>query len=1671
MQDEASLHRLIGEVRKRLLDPSTRNRLLHTPLDGRSRRLIRVVDERIDPLYRFIYEGQALEFLPVPEPREEELERWRAEKGDPRARPTAREWGEFLGIDMAFELEDSPDDDDEHAPRHVDRKIQTPYFRKDLEARLGALYRDYRSYRNETGAHILYAAFGFLEWLEERNGQEPKKRTAPLLLLPIEIERKRIGPRTTFTAKWNGEEPEPNHSLHHFLESSHGLVLPSHEVLESAEDWLHEVSAIIAREKPDWRVRRYVLFGLFNFSSLLLYNDLDPDLWDGGEGLLEHPLVRLALGYEVQDHGILNQLPAPPEHDEDLQLIHDADASQQQVIRDALAGHSLRVEGPPGTGKSQTIANLIGALMERGKTILFVAEKQAALDVVARRMESRGLRAFCLDLHAGNKTTRRIMQEVRDRLDACESTSGPQGVETAWQALRQELEDYFRVLTQPWNETGLSPYEIFGEYARARARLGQDTALSLPDTALPDETTRSWHDPEVRRATLQRVRRLASFAASALEDREARLPRHPWYGIGRMCADEHHIQATLERTRLFHEALVGTENALAELATAAGLETETEALARFSLSAIEGLGTHLQNLPRSLPEALPWSWLQPEASDKRAALHALLEIQETAENLQTRLSRQLPPEWLRNPQFLADAKRAAEQLATDLANAESLGREALAALHRDAKHYAKALDDANDLVALLGRDSPIAAWLLENGKAPDLSRVAQVLEVIAELPPELVALRDTRYDRPEVDPVLTRLEQVLEAHAAEREELAFTWKLDPLPDPEAVENAIESLSRLPALPGWLFPSWRMARRQLHRLTRVRLRRPQLLFSAERLAQWLRQDRALHNDAEAERLLPGFRGPETDLDGCRTLHNWYRRLRELWGWEGKAARVAEALQNLPERTFLELRHRALDQALLQRIREAPDTFARLRQHVPSLSRPDVEADGGCDKIHTLAARLDALPWEAVWDNLPALQALLEELHAWFDLLEERMRQARVLDLAIEDSFGLASPDLEPLRQLAKVDAWLADPRLPVLLEEALRAAPSARYLEAVRGAAGPLQERWDAVREAQNALVQENDFDMARWTGNTDPALGDAIARTRQALEAADRLDAWARFLVQREATRLPDALLEPLDLGLVTPADLTDAAAFRIHAALSAEVIDQNPVLQHFDAGASEEQLMHFRELDNQLREDVARRIVTEVCAREIPEGQYGTRVSERTDWHLITHLLGLTQPKTRPRVLMERARGALSALLPCFLMSPDSVARLLPRKTGLFDVVIMDEASQILPEEALGALARGRQAIIVGDRNQLPPTTFFQRFARSVDEEDDDATPAATGESILEALSILPSRRLTWHYRSRDPRLIAFSNHHFYQDGLVLFPTPGADTTDSPIEHVHVDGTFVNRTNLAEAMRIRDIVQEHVRIRPNKSLGIVAMNVQQRDQIDAVLDALEDEDQAFRFWRDARESDNEPLFVKNLENVQGDERDVIVISLTYGPSEPGGSVPQRFGPVNMAGGERRLNVLFTRAREKLVVVTSLRSSDIVAGPGSHRGVQILHDFLRYVESGQLGTDWGTPSGRPPGSPFEEAVIDALSARGWQCESQWGVSGYFIDIAVRHPDHPERFLAGIECDGAAWHSSRTARERDRLRQQVLEKLGWKILRIWSTDWFRRPEGTLNELIARLEMLL
>lgn len=504
-------------------------------------------------------------------------------------------------------------------------------------------------------------------------------------------------------------------------------------------------------------------------------------------------------------------------------------------------------------------------------------------------------------------------------------------------------------------------------------------------------------------------------------------------------------------------------------------------------------------------------------------------------------------------------------------------------------------------------------------------------------------------------------------------------------------------------------------------------------------------------------------------------------------------------------------------------------------------------------------------------------------------------------------------------------------------------------------------------------------------------------------------------------------------------------------------------------SGRSQEALQaQFKEYDNRLKVLQCEQIAWMIDQAKIPAGHSGGKVSTYTERGLLDHECGLQRPRTPIRQLIRRAGGALIALKPCFMMGPMSVSQYLAPGQFSFDLVVMDEASQIKPQDALGAVARGAQLVVVGDPKQLPPTSFFDKV---IDDGDEDPTAVEESESILDAaLSIFSARRLRWHYRSQHESLIAFSNHSFYGGDLILFPSPHKKSEDFGIQFSRVPrGCFVNRRNMEEARIISEAVREHFRHRPEETLGVIGMSAEQRLQIESAIESLAKDDEFFRLCLERDSVRQESLFIKNLENVQGDERDVIFISMTYGPQDPGGKVFQRFGPINSDVGWRRLNVLFTRSKKRMHIFSSMGSDDIVAGANSKRGVQALRDFLSFCETGILHKTT-RDTGRAPDSDFEISVMDALRNEGFECIPQVGVAGFFINVAVIDPGNPGRYLMGIECDGATYHSAKSARDRDRLRQTILERLGWKIRRIWSTDWFKNPLAEIQPIIRELHLL-
>jgi very-short-patch-repair endonuclease len=431
-------------------------------------------------------------------------------------------------------------------------------------------------------------------------------------------------------------------------------------------------------------------------------------------------------------------------------------------------------------------------------------------------------------------------------------------------------------------------------------------------------------------------------------------------------------------------------------------------------------------------------------------------------------------------------------------------------------------------------------------------------------------------------------------------------------------------------------------------------------------------------------------------------------------------------------------------------------------------------------------------------------------------------------------------------------------------------------------------------------------------------------------------------------------------------------------------------------------------------------------------------------------------------RKLFAQAGDVLTAVCPCWMASPLSVSQLLDSGKRHFDVVVFDEASQVLPEDAVCAILRGEKLVVAGDRNQLPPTTFFATSDDDFDSEEEIG--AAEGfESLLDmANAFLPSNYLDWHYRSRDESLIAFSNHHIYHDRLVTFP--GAGGTHA-ISHVLVTQQFgvdgEEESCGTEVQKVIQLVLEHARTRPQETLGVITMGIKHRDRVQRALDkAVQEHGELDEFFD---ESKHERYFVKNLESVQGDERDAIIISVGYG-KDRAGNLPFRFGPLIPEGGRRRLNVAVTRARQRLTIVSSFSHLDMDLGrvrPGS--GVELLKNYLEYAASSGKRLGDSTLSTVAP-NDFEQDIQDALEARGLRLIPQLGSSRYRIDIVAEHPRKPGRYVLAIECDGATYHSSNTARDRDRLRQRQLEALGWRFHRIWSTDWFMRKSEEVERAL-------
>lgn len=610
----------------------------------------------------------------------------------------------------------------------------------------------------------------------------------------------------------------------------------------------------------------------------------------------------------------------------------------------------------------------------------------------------------------------------------------------------------------------------------------------------------------------------------------------------------------------------------------------------------------------------------------------------------------------------------------------------------------------------------------------------------------------------------------------------------------------------------------------------------------------------------------------------------------------------------------------------------------------------------------------------------------------------------------------------------------------------------------------IYKQWDeSLDGTDNAIKYISDsFDKE----TLDVSYGDvsrAYQKLKLCLENYDLLENWIRFIAVYNKLKehyLDEVLDLFLDQGVRTE-EIVTAFKRNYYKQWIDYIIHDNDVLLHFD------RIIHDKRVDSFKNKDSLQFAISKVQIKS-KLSQNRPLLDMVAQGSVLQAVLREGEKKRKQkgiRKMMEEAGDLILQVKPCFLMSPLSVSTYLSSSDIEFDVVIFDEASQIFPQDAIGAIYRGKQLICVGDSKQMPPTDFFNSTIES-DTSDEEEGDVNDFESILDICSAtLHQLSLMWHYRSRYEQLISFSNANFYFNNLITFPSSSLDKRGIGVDYYYVENALFDRkshTNRKEAEYIVDLVFENLKKYPERSLGVVAFSGSQQSLIDRLLTKRRQEDPSLEELFSTNQE--EPFFVKNLETVQGDERDTIIFSFAYGKDSQG-RILYNFGPINRQGGERRLNVAVTRAKLNVQLVASIHATDLDVTRLNKRGSQLLREYLDYAENG-VGAIERAISVNPFDefdSEFEMEVCDFLRDNGFTVDTQVGCSSFKIDLGLRRPNSSDYILA-IECDGATYHSSKNARDRDRLRQEILERMGWHFYRIWSTDWFRNNSVEKKKLL-------
>ena len=1476
--------------------------------------------------------------------------------------------------------------------------------------------------QEEQGINILYLSFGFLHWK-----QKPADDyiLSPLVLVPVSLELESI--LSPYYLKRLEEDIVINPTLEYALSSDFGIVLPEYDAQnDNLDEFLDKVNKLVSSN--GWSVRKEANLGLLSFLKIVMYKDLEKYK----DRIFSNPVIQAFCG-DISALPPIDDSLRDYSHDLtptiDVCQVVNADASQQDAILLSRKGASFILQGPPGTGKSQTITNIISQALADKKKVLFVSEKMAALSVVYRRLEEVGLSDFCLSLHNYKAERRAVIQDLVKTLDAPTRRVkfGVIDVLSVLEEERSQLNSYIEELNkirQPLNTTIFSVLtELTNIDVESFFRTAEDV-LSLSESLF-------------RSRTLS-LQKLADF----FSENGKSIYHNPW------------------RDTTISVVTYDIRNTIAN---------QIPSLSAF----LFGLSSSLAYLHEECGITTAWTWALFQKAVSILAKHLVVEgiekelISKYGESLLSGAGRERVLEQNHKlTESLNDAKEIGI-LDVNLKDSESVAKELSVIREKE-----KRLQHCKDIIDRINASIP--QYLQENMFG--LQRSLLLVKAACVPNPVMgIWFANNQYQSTinNIKEWMILAEKVISI----REKIDSAWEKGfyDVDYEELISRFQNEYTSFFKRLGGQYRSDKEKLVSLHKGDTTKLQDNDCLSALVDVKAYHEALQVFVKSTVDAPVLLGslFKGIETDWQNALQILSDSSDVNEYVQIYGYSDSLIMYLGKPYDARIKDLEKVSGGRSVESLLSEIEN---ELSSDHPTLSGKFSDQLQILNEEKTCLNKLVAASQEAY--NLLSSYGICE-FGASFELMSNKLTclaqiASRFSDAKQEtrqffDINGIPQEALESMSELLEesynqeeVDSQIKRLVTYVLLCDA----------EAFELSLSSCSQKTYRHFEEEGALEQF--FSWFPENAFSDTPLSELNNHVGQC-QNVEALQLWLRYAsIAKECS--DQGMSSYLSFVENNDVQVEEIIPVYRKSMLSKWLIDlmvqeQITCLLNFHSYAHEKIIQDFAE-NNIKQLQISKALLLDQLSHAKPSGM-NQLVSAMDEVSLLRREAEKKRRVIPLRRLFKTIPTLLQRLKPCFMMSPLSVSYFLDSEIYKFDMVIFDEASQILPEDAIGAIYRGKQVIIAGDTKQMPPTSFFSSASKNtddydLDEDSDDYYPDVVSESILdEANTCLPSCTLLWHYRSKDESLISFSNKQLYNNHLITFPNP-ARLADRGLEYIYVpngcyEGSGRN-CNVMEARKCLSLVIDHIQKHPDRSLGIIAFSEKQQSVIEEVInDYRLKNPQCESFFDEAKD---EPFFVKNLENVQGDERDTIVFSICYAKNSQG-RMYQRFGPLSHDGGERRLNVAITRAKYNIKLVGSIMPTDIVIKEGTKEGVRLLREYIYYAMQNDFIA--AAENDRETDEPFADHIVSVLEDMGYQCARNIGSSQYKVDIAVRSMDKQDVFIAGIECDGAQYAGTRTAKDRDVLRRNIMSSLGWNLYHVWAMAWYLNPEEEkkrLKEFLVR-----